>query len=106
VSQPRKVELLPDGSLAVLWDDGHRGQSSGRDLRLGCRCALCEDEWTGERRLDAGAVPAGVTVRAVRPVGRYGLQIDFSDGHNTGIFTFDRLRGLCGCEGCRSAAPR
>jgi len=67
---------------------------------------LCEDEWTGERRLTAAAVPAGVTVLDVRPVGRYGLQLSFSDSHNTGIYTFDRLRELCECEACRSAVPR
>jgi DUF971 family protein len=103
MSQPRRIETLPGGALRILWDDGHTAAYTGRDLRLACRCALCEDEWSGERRLEAGGVPPDVEIRAVRPVGRYGLQIDFSDGHNTGIYTFDRLRSLCGCEACRGS---
>ena len=47
-------------------------------------------------------MPADVTVREVKPVGRYGLSLRFSDGHNTGIFTFNRLREICECEACRA----
>jgi ATP-binding protein involved in chromosome partitioning len=101
LNEPRKVNPLSDGGLEILWDDAHRSRYAGRDLRLACRCALCEDEWSGERRLQEAAVPAQITVGRVSPVGRYGLQLDFSDGHKTGIFTFPRLRALCSCEACR-----
>ena len=37
-------------------------------------------------------------------VGNYGINIHFSDGHTTGIFTFQRLRADCPCEACRGAA--
>ena len=33
-------------------------------------------------------------------MGRYGLAVAFSDGHNTGIYIFERLRELCECETC------
>jgi DUF971 family protein len=36
-------------------------------------------------------------------VGAYGLRIDWSDGHDTGIYTFDRLRAACPCQTCRLA---
>ena len=36
-------------------------------------------------------------------VGRYALQIYWSDGHSSGISTFDYLRGLCPCADCESA---
>ena len=104
MNQPRTVDLKPEGGLSILWDDGHLAIYGGRSLRLACRCALCEDEWSGERRLQAAALPPGIVVREVKPVGRYGLQIDFSDGPATGIFTFDRLRGICECGSCRSRA--
>ncbi|HEX9426199.1 MAG TPA: DUF971 domain-containing protein [Candidatus Polarisedimenticolia bacterium] len=106
MSEPRKVELRQDGGLSILWDDRHPAIYSGRALRLACRCALCEDEWSGARRLEAAQVPEGVVVREVKPVGRYGLQLAFSDGHNTGIYTFNRLRGLCECPGCPGGAVR
>ncbi|HEU5319762.1 MAG TPA: DUF971 domain-containing protein, partial [Methylomirabilota bacterium] len=69
-----------------------------------CACALCEDEWTGRRRVEAAAIPADIRCIKVQPVGRYGVQIHWSDGHSTGIYTFERLRGLCGCEQCAGAA--
>jgi DUF971 family protein len=41
---------------------------------------------------------------AIRPVGRYAIQIDWSDGHTTGIYPFDRLRSLCPCPLCSAPA--
>ena len=52
----------------------------------------------------AASIPADIRVDAVKPVGRYGLQINWSDGHSTGIYTFDRLRPMCECGTCRAAA--
>jgi len=104
VSQPRQVEIGADGGLSILWDDGHRALYPPRVLRLACKCALCEDEWSGERRLQAASVPADIRALAVKPVGRYGLQVTWSDGHSTGIYTFDRLRPLCGCAACAGTA--
>jgi len=101
VSQPRKVEIGSDGGLSIVWDDGHAAVYTPAHLRLACKCALCEDEWSGERRLEAGSLPADIRALSVKPVGRYGLQINWSDGHSTGIYTFDRLRPLCECEACR-----
>ncbi len=106
MSQPRTVTLNADGGLSILWDDGHRSVHSGAALRLACGCAMCRDEWSGEPRIGPGTVPGGVTVRESRPVGRYGLQLTFSDGHGTGIFTFDRLRAVCECEACRTNRAR
>jgi ATP-binding protein involved in chromosome partitioning len=105
LSAPRQVDLREDGGLSILWDDGHRAVYEPGPLRLACRCALCEDEWSGRRRLDPASIPADIRVLAVRPVGRYGLSIRWSDGHGSGIYTFDRLRDLCGCEAC-AAPPR
>ena len=36
-------------------------------------------------------------------VGGYALQFDFSDGHSTGIYAYDRLRDACPCDECRAA---
>ena len=105
MSDPRRTERRPDGRLAILWDDGHHAVYEPRPLRLACRCAHCEDEWTGERRLEATSVPEEISLVDIRPVGRYGYQFNWSDGHNTGIYTFERLREMCGCDDCRSAAP-
>ena len=37
-------------------------------------------------------------------VGRYAVTIQWSDGHDTGIYSYRTLRGLCPCAGCDSAA--
>ena len=104
MTQPRTIEIGGDGGLSIQWDDGHRASYTPAHLRLACKCALCEDEWSGERRLQAGSIPADIRALGVKPVGRYGLQIDWSDGHSTGIYTFDRLRPLCECEACLKTA--
>ena len=68
--------------------------SSDGALRLACCCAQCVDEWTGEGRLDAAAVPQDVHPVRIQPVGRYAIQIQWSDGHDAGIYPFERLREL------------
>ena len=37
----------------------------------------------------------------VEAVGHYAIQIDWSDGHNTGIYSFDHLRKICPCAECK-----
>ena len=41
-----------------------------------------------------------LTAKAAHAVGNYALQIDFNDGHATGIYSFDFLRTICPCEDC------
>ena len=41
-----------------------------------------------------------LTAKAAHAVGNYALQIDFNDGHATGIFSFDFLRTICPCQEC------
>ncbi len=90
--------------MNIIWNDGHASRYSGRDLRLACRCAACVDEWTHERIIVADHVPALVKPTAIHVVGNYALQFNWSDGHSTGIYTYDYLRELCSCPTCR--APR
>lgn len=95
------VQKGPD-ALAITWADGHASVYPVRALRLACGCAHCVDEWTGRERLDEAAVPADVRPLQIAPVGRYALRIAWSDGHESGIYPFQRLRSLCGCEACRA----
>jgi len=99
---PRRSEKTAGGGLSIVWPDGHVSTYEPGPLRLACRCAHCEDEWTGERRITAAAIPEDIALLAYRPVGRYGYQLEWSDGHNTGIYTFERLREMCACETCRA----
>jgi DUF971 family protein len=100
---PAALRQAGPRSLSVAWSDGHESVYDVRMLRLQCGCATCVDEWTGEERLDPDGVPEDVRPLAIRPVGRYAIQIDWSDGHATGIYPFARLRTLCPCERCAAA---
>ena len=91
---------FPNGELGIVWLDDHESYFPGRDLRLACGCARCVDEITGRRTLVAAHVPEDVRVAEVHPVGNYGLAVRFSDGHDTGIYTFDALRRNCPCAAC------
>ena len=103
---PTAIRQAGPRSLAVTWADGHESVYDVRTLRLQCGCAACVDEWTGEERLDPAAVPHDVRPLAIRPVGRYAIQIDWSDGHTTGIYPFARLRALCPCARCAPGGGR
>jgi DUF971 family protein len=80
--------------LVITWADGAESRFDVRTLRLACGCAHCIDEWTGAGRLDPASVPEDVHPIKVETVGRYAIQIEWSDGHASGIYPFARLREL------------
>ena len=101
-------EARPDGSktrpigfsradpvtLSILWEDGRRDNFAVRDLRLACKCALCIEEMSGRRLLNPEAVRADVSPKKINSVGNYAIKFDWSDGHNTGLYSFNDLRAL------------
>lgn len=97
------VDLRPVGEheLLVTWKDQHRSLFHCRELRFLCPCAYCVDEWSGKRTVDPDHLPEQIKVFKTEPVGRYGLKFYWSDGHSTGIYSFDYLRSLCPCAHCK-----
>lgn len=83
-----------DRTLGVVWQDGKRSDFDVRDLRLACPCAQCVEETTGRRMLDPASVPAEIMPNVVVTVGTYAISIGWSDGHETGIYSYDLLRRL------------
>lgn len=101
---PVAVERRDDG-LLVTWDRaGHEALFPARALRLACPCAGCVEETTGRPLLDPERVPADVRPLQVALVGAYALRISWSDGHGTGLYTFEWLRGACPCPRCTGGA--
>lgn len=99
-SVPEAIRRVPPG-LEIVWDSqGHVGRYPARTLRLACPCAACVDEMSGRPLLDPASVPADVGVAAVELVGGYGLRIRWTDGHATGIQTFEALLRACPCPRC------
>jgi ATP-binding protein involved in chromosome partitioning len=82
-----------DHALRVEWTSGAEPlEYPARELRLACPCAECVEEMTGRPLLDPATVPADVRPVQLALVGAYGLKVTWSDGHSTGIYTWDRLR--------------
>jgi len=95
---PTDIRQAGPDTLAITWNDGLETTYRVFDLRAACPCANCVDELTGERILDPKAVDPNVKPRNLESVGNYAIKIAWSDGHDTGIYTFERLRKL-GVEG-------
>jgi DUF971 family protein len=103
ISKTRPVEVAPTEDarrLRIRWKDGHVSEYEPLHLRLRCPCAGCVDEMSGRPLLNPESVPADVYPLAIRYVGRYALQFEWSDGHGTGIYPFKLLRELCTCAEC------
>ena len=89
---PTRIGRRDPGRLEIDWSDGRRTAYTAAELRRLCPCAMCIHELTGQALLDPSTVPDDLTQRDVRLVGTYAIAITFSDGHQTGIYTFPYLR--------------
>jgi len=99
VELPHTIKRQDDG-LLVIWAAGEPGRlADARALRLACPCAACHDELTGAPLLNPDHVPDDIRPMSVALVGAYGVQVSWSDGHDTGIYTFEALRDATGGGG-------
>jgi DUF971 family protein len=90
-----------EAKITIAWSDGHQSAYYGRDLRLACWCAACVDEWSHESLVKPERIPPDIKPLAIEVMGNYALHFDWSDGHNTGIYTYDYLREVCACDECK-----
>lgn len=91
---PYAITRQDDGVLLEWAPGGATAFLPARTLRLACPCAGCVEEMTGRPLLDPATVPADIRPVRLALVGAYGLQVFWSDGHATGIYTFDQLHAL------------
>ncbi len=91
---PVGLKKVDPKRLAILWQDGKQHVYDTRDLRLACECAACKDEVTSKPILDPKKVPLDVAPRVIASVGNYAITFQWSDGHTTGIYTWDLLRRM------------
>lgn len=103
--EPRDMYWIGKGVLGIEWSDGHKGVYPIRYLRQQCPCAACVDEWTGQRRIQPDSIPLLIMLEDIEPVGRYALRLKWSDGHDTGIYSYSALRRMCQCDECRPPEP-
>ncbi|MEX1040012.1 MAG: DUF971 domain-containing protein [Pirellulaceae bacterium] len=101
--QPIDLKLLEDGRLLIEWSDGEKLVYTPRQLRDNSPDALTiekrlydrdREQPTNELTILSPAEIAPLTIKGMQPIGRYAYQINFSDGHDTGIYTFEYLKAL------------
>lgn len=94
LSKHRPRDIVYADDLTIQWRDDVVGHYPFRYLRNVCPCAGCVNELTGEKVLDPASIPEDIHIRKADYVGNYALRINWSDGHDTGIYAFSFLREL------------
>ena len=93
-------------TFTVVWADGHQSVFPLDGLRQACPCAACQGHGAMHR------LPAPELFRQpprrrwenlrAEPAGSIGLRLTWDDGHNTGLYSWERLRAMCPCAACSS----
>ena len=87
---PTEIRLAKDKrSLRVAFDDGSAFELAAEYLRVTSPSAEVQGHSPAERKTVPGK--RDVQIIGVEPVGNYAVQLVFSDGHDTGIYSFDLL---------------
>lgn len=92
---PTKIDKYNDTEMLLNWSNGTEFALPFVELRFHCPCAGCVDENTGERTIQRSSIRPDIRPTGVELVGRYAVQIHWSDLHSTGMYHFDRLNELC-----------
>jgi DUF971 family protein len=93
---PKSLRALKDAkAFEITWSDGTSFHLPFKLVRAECPCAQCIHEITGERIIKPEWIPDDIHPTELGYSGNYALRIVWSDGHASGIFTWERLHGLC-----------
>jgi len=106
-----KIHVTSGAGVDITWADGHSSHYDFPFLRDECPCATCNDERQKKSEFASAGPASSVlpmfkpkpTAKAATSVGNYAIQITFSDGHATGIYSYDQLRTICPCPECAQA---
>ncbi|MBM4005515.1 MAG: DUF971 domain-containing protein [Planctomycetes bacterium] len=97
---PTAITRTGDTGVEIAWSDGDRRRYMNRKLRDACPCATCREKRSAPPPpatellvlLESDLQP--LRIQGMKPLGAYAYSIDFSDGHNTGIYTFELLKSI------------
>jgi DUF971 family protein len=116
--QSIKIHVSTGAGVDVVWADGHTSHYDFTYLRDLCPCANCKDERARKAESDSAspthahaAAPVNSSVlpmfkpkpkaRHAEAIGNYAIQLEFTDGHKAGIYSYEYLRMICPCESCK-----
>lgn len=113
-TDPLHIAVSKSKGIKIDWSDGHKSDLGCGLLRDECPCASCTGAHGTEplkSNYSAPAPPPGpfqmftpvLKMLSIEEVGTYAVRIHWSDGHNTGIYSFEHLRKLCPCAECATA---
>lgn len=110
MSAARAKRIILEGDrqlLLIEWADSHETGFPLDGLRRACPCATCQGHDNMHQLPDPEvfSLPSLMQWHDVKleAVGTYALRIRWDDGHESGIYTWDRLRQMCPCEACTGA---
>lgn len=92
---PRPVDIrLHQASrrLEISFDDGRSAMLSCEYLRVYSPSAEVRGHGAGQEVLQVGKESVNIT--GIEPVGNYAVRLTFSDGHDTGLYSWDYLYDL------------
>ena len=90
---PTEIRLNPAKTvLTVEYDSGERFALAAEYLRVESPSAEVQGHGAGQKQIVTGK--EAVTIRGLEPVGNYAVRIQFDDGHDTGLFSWDYLHEL------------
>ena len=99
-TRPTDLQIVEDNALLIKWNDGQQRRYSFREMRDECPGATCREKRVGEQQAPSllpvlsAAEAEPLRIEGMTPVGSYAYTIAFSDGHDTGVFSFDLLQQL------------
>jgi DUF971 family protein len=102
--QPTPIKLARSGiaAISIHWSDGEQREYAFQELRDACPCATCREKRSQPAEPKAASLLPVLSLADVQPlqiakmdpVGNYAYSIEFSDGHNTGIYPLELLKQI------------
>jgi len=107
-TDPEHIAISKSKGIKIDWTDGHRSEYGLQYLRDKCPCASCTGAHGTPPRQPQESNPfkmyqPTLKMLEVEEVGKYAIRIDWSDGHNSGIYSWEHFRRICPCAECRAA---
>jgi Mrp family chromosome partitioning ATPase/DUF971 family protein len=90
----KPIATAKPGFIHIRWIDGTESELPNFKVRAACSCARCVDEYSGKQLLDINTIAPDIEAQEIQPLGNYALNIVWSDGHSSGIYSWDYLKRL------------